>query len=258
MNTITQYLESIFLAVPKTDATEQLKTDVAANMEDRFEELLAEGKSENEAVGTVIAEFGSLDELLEGLDLQATARANEDQANEDVNVRNQFISGDVLSLTEAANFLVSYRKTATQIAFGVFFILFGLSAVVFTGMSPIFPAGFGVAFLFLTIAVGVGLFIVAGIKINQLLTFIQNRPILGETRAMLRAEKAKFQKSFSTCIILGVAFCILSPAPSIMTGGSSYAVSLLFTFIGAGVFLFIYGGMIYAAYNFPGQTTEQW
>ena len=39
-------------------------------MEDKYTELKNEGKSENEAVGTVIAEFGNLDELAEDLGIK--------------------------------------------------------------------------------------------------------------------------------------------------------------------------------------------
>ena len=38
-------------------------------MEDKYNELIAEGVSENTAVGTVISEFGNLDELAEDLGL---------------------------------------------------------------------------------------------------------------------------------------------------------------------------------------------
>ena len=39
-------------------------------MEDKYNELLAEGKSDNEAVGIVIAEFGNLDEVAEELGIR--------------------------------------------------------------------------------------------------------------------------------------------------------------------------------------------
>jgi hypothetical protein len=38
-------------------------------MEDKYNELISEGKKENEAIGIVISEFGNLDELAEGLGL---------------------------------------------------------------------------------------------------------------------------------------------------------------------------------------------
>ena len=44
-------------------------------MEDKYNELISEGKSENEAVGTVISEFGNLDELAETLGLNRQSSA---------------------------------------------------------------------------------------------------------------------------------------------------------------------------------------
>ena len=37
-------------------------------MEDKYNELIAEGKMDNEATGIVISEFGNLEELAEELD----------------------------------------------------------------------------------------------------------------------------------------------------------------------------------------------
>ena len=41
------------------------KAELMEMMEDKYEELMQEGMSEKEAVGTVISEFGDLDELAE-------------------------------------------------------------------------------------------------------------------------------------------------------------------------------------------------
>ena len=43
------------------------KAELMEMMEDKYEELMQEGMSEKEAVGTVISEFGNLDELAEEL-----------------------------------------------------------------------------------------------------------------------------------------------------------------------------------------------
>ena len=45
-------------------------------MEDKYEELKMEGKSENEAIGIVISEFGNIDELIDELGLLSTAAEN--------------------------------------------------------------------------------------------------------------------------------------------------------------------------------------
>ena len=45
------------------------KQELWGMMEDKYNELISEGLSENEAVGTVISEFGNLDELSKHSDL---------------------------------------------------------------------------------------------------------------------------------------------------------------------------------------------
>jgi len=67
MKTIRDYLDSLFLNVPTTPETKKAKEDLAAIMEDHYHELIEQGKSEHEAIGAVISEFGSIDELLQEL-----------------------------------------------------------------------------------------------------------------------------------------------------------------------------------------------
>lgn len=69
METIRTYLENMFSRLPQTPQIIRLENDMLRTMEDKYEELKNEGKSENEAVGIVISEFGNIDELLEELDL---------------------------------------------------------------------------------------------------------------------------------------------------------------------------------------------
>ena len=63
METIRNYLETMFLKLPNTPEVYKAKNELWQMMEDKYTELKEEGKSENEAVGIVISEFGNLDEL---------------------------------------------------------------------------------------------------------------------------------------------------------------------------------------------------
>ena len=54
METIKNYLENMFSGLPRTDEMTKLKNDIYENMNDKYQELKAEGKSENEAIGIVI------------------------------------------------------------------------------------------------------------------------------------------------------------------------------------------------------------
>ena len=65
METIRNYLETMFLKLPNTPEVYKAKNELWQMMEDKYNELIANGKTENEAIGTVIAEFGNLDELAE-------------------------------------------------------------------------------------------------------------------------------------------------------------------------------------------------
>ncbi len=78
MDTIMNYLENMFASMPKSKQMQQLKDDLLVHMEDKYQELKRAGKSENEAIGVVIAEFGNMEEIMDefGIDL------DDDRANE--------------------------------------------------------------------------------------------------------------------------------------------------------------------------------
>ena len=61
MKTIKNYLESMFAKLPNTPEVKKAKDELWQMMEDKYNELIAEGMSDNAAVGTVISEFGNLD-----------------------------------------------------------------------------------------------------------------------------------------------------------------------------------------------------
>lgn len=79
MDTIRIYLENMFARLPGTPEIMKLQNDMLHTMEDKYEELKSEGKSENEAIGIVISEFGNIDELIEELGLK-TAQNTEREA----------------------------------------------------------------------------------------------------------------------------------------------------------------------------------
>ena len=60
----------MFAKMPNTPEVRRAKDELWQMMEDKYNELLDEGKNENEAVGTVISEFGNLEELSKELGLE--------------------------------------------------------------------------------------------------------------------------------------------------------------------------------------------
>ena len=63
MNVIIAYLEAMFSAYPQTPRLLEAKAELQGMMEDAYTSLIGEGRSEDEAVGQVIRDFGNLDEV---------------------------------------------------------------------------------------------------------------------------------------------------------------------------------------------------
>ena len=63
MDAIKSYLENMFLHLPKTAEVLRAKEELAQMKEDKYNQLRSEGRTDNEAVGQVISEFGNLAEL---------------------------------------------------------------------------------------------------------------------------------------------------------------------------------------------------
>ena len=63
MNTIRNYINAMFSSLPKTPEILRLQAEMMENMEDKYHDLIREGKSEHEAVGIILADIGSAENL---------------------------------------------------------------------------------------------------------------------------------------------------------------------------------------------------
>ena len=110
METIRNYLETMFARLPITLEVQKAKNELWQMMEDKYTELIKDGKTENEAVGIVISEFGNLDELAEELGISNfVLQENQKQAG---NLR-------YVTLAEAKEYLHDKAHTACTVALGV-------------------------------------------------------------------------------------------------------------------------------------------
>lgn len=71
MEKIRNFVENMFLSLPDTPEVREAKAHILEGMADRYEALLAQGKSADEAFGVVAGEFGSMEELRQELGLSA-------------------------------------------------------------------------------------------------------------------------------------------------------------------------------------------
>ncbi|MGX7201033.1 hypothetical protein BCR22_00405 [Enterococcus plantarum] len=246
MNTIKDYIDSLFLGITETSQTKQLKEDLLASAEDRYEDLKKQGKSENEAIGNVISEFGSIDELVE-----------------EMNIKQEFIDDkgfelDGITLDESIRFFNIRRKGATFIGLGVMTIMIGAAAF-FTSVGVsggTYGTGFGLLFFFLGAAVGVPLFIIAGTSMGNSTRKLDDRFIPTQVKTEAKKRKEDFQRSFVFCMVAGVVLCILSVIPVVLfslvdptVGNELFGVGCMFLLASLGVFFFIFGGVIMGSFS---------
>ena len=70
MEAIRNYVEALFATLPQREDVLRVKADMLANLEDKFNALLDEGKNEAEATGIVVASIGSAEELRNNGEIQ--------------------------------------------------------------------------------------------------------------------------------------------------------------------------------------------
>lgn len=258
METIKAYVENVFRTLPDSEEILRTKEEILNNMLEKYNELKAEGKSEHEAVGIVISEFGNIDELLEEMNLLPT----EAQSAEKIYTESTSASDNknpLMSLKEVQEYLASYAKAAKTISLGVVLCILGVSLLLLfqqLSVDNIFRTAlvldgddlFGLIPLFGFIAVAVGLFIHSGMSLSKYQNVSQGVQLEKETIDYLEATKAGLQPAFTRNLIISVLMCVISPI--ILIGGytfvsdeSSYPVFIFLCVIAIPVYILVRSGV---------------
>ena len=240
MDTIKDYLEAMFASMPNTAEVRKAKDELLSMMEDKYNEMIADGISENTAVGTVISEFGNLDELAD--DLGLTKEVEEVKVQQPDNRR-------VVTSEEIQGFLDTESKNAWRIAIGVFLCITCVVYPIF-GIFECAGFNFGACGMFLSIGVAVALFVFSGITRKEW-EFLQKEPcrIDLNTAEAVRAQRKSFKSTRALLTSIGVLLCATCFVPAIVSSSGALSGGLLFIFIGLGVFLFVYTSVINSSYD---------
>lgn len=251
MDTIISYLNNLFANLPKTERVLALKDQLQSSMEDKYLALKAKGRSENEAIGSVISEFGNIDELMTELGLAPTPQPSPLKP---------------FSLSDARTFLAVTRQTAILIGIGVFLCLLGAASLILIGQlvdqgqlgQNLGESGRGALAMipfFILIATGVSLFVYSGMKLDPY-KFLETGEfeLAPAATSELERQRESFQPSFGLGIMIGVSLCILSPLALFLFSlfgeeRMGFGVPVLLVIVGVAVFFFIYFGTIKEAYN---------
>lgn len=215
MEEIKSYLDKMFTGLPMTDKVRKAKSELLTMMTDKYRELIAEGKSENEALGTVIMEFGNLNELSDELGLTEEIRSAEEQTV-------------VLTRADAEAYRRANHKYGLLFGIGAaLFILSPIQLIVngFLGSwdvapilrSLIFTAGFSALLIF--IAAGTGLIIYNETQKPKLRDLKKSLFRLdAEALAYVREHQAAEERRNTLLTVAAIASFIFAAIPPIAAG----------------------------------------
>ena len=258
METLRNYLETMFAGLPNTPEVLRARDELWQMMEDKYSELIAEGKSENAAIGTVISEFGNLDEIAG--DLGLTRGEKFDLSVELAEKRRH------VSLDEVKFYLRDKGGSSLLTAFGVFLCILSVTGPIF--FSSIFDGGkledlmsfIGVCFMMVSVAAAVGCFIYASQKMKKW-EFLKKEPcsIDYATANYVQDESVRFRTTGTMMLVIGIMLCVISWVPSALIETifsifspfdiSELTVSLFFIIVGFGVFLIVYSSLLKGRYE---------
>ena len=246
MDTIRTYLENMFLHLPKNPEVRRAKEELLSMMEDKYQELKREGRSENEAIGIVISEFGNLEEIAEELGLTNFMH----QENKRKNLR-------VISKEDASHFMENREKASYKVALGVVLTIWSpIMLIILSSTEEEFLGvqnggmALGLFVLIVMVAIAVGLFILSGVEYGRYdLDKNADFTLDFQAETYLRNEEERNRLSMAIKIIIGVVMCIVSVLPLILLGILDVrdemlimAVALLLFLVGSAVFLFVLAG----------------
>ncbi len=256
MNTLKSYLESMFAKMPNTREVLRAKDELWQMMEDKYMELIAEGKNENEAVGTVISEFGNLEELSGVLGLENAFSYQ--PAGGDTAQEAGIYDRQPLSFEEAKQYVDELVRQG-------FFVSIGVMLCIFSVIWPILSETFnwsqalGVTGMMLFIAAAVFLFVYSGIMVGKW-DYIKkgNYMIDFDTAKVMQNEQSRFRKDYAVRLTIGIILCVLCWLPSMVIEETALGridqfenmgAVFLFIIVGIGVMMIVYSSMTMEAYK---------
>lgn len=257
MEVINTYVNSLFAGLPADERLERARNDLLATMEEHYNDLKADGKSENEAVGTVISQFGNIDELLEELDIRV-AQPEEPAAEPDYAIH--------LTKEQALEYLAFRRKFGWRVGVGVMMCILAPAALIATesvltniaGLGSRMADGFALGALFVLIAAAVCLFVFSGVQNEKYERYEKEKIALTEDTVSLVEEKLEAnKKSFAGFVCAGLALVfaglITVGCVDAFFGGIDFAgdmsVTAMLAMIAVGVMFFCRAGSVRESYD---------
>ncbi|QUL55346.1 hypothetical protein KDC22_01830 [Paenibacillus tritici] len=253
MDTIIGYLNNMFASLPRTEQMHKLKQELLGNMEEKYYELKHDGKSENEAVGIVISEFGNIDELVSELGIG------------EIHQEEKVAMFPELTELETDEFIAAKKRSGLLIGLGVGLIMVGAGLLIL--ITSLAENGFmrsvlsedamsvmGIIFFLILLVPAIAMFIYSGLKLERFKYMESGFNLPYHLEAEIQHRQSGFAATYTLSLIMGVCLIVLSPiavfvASAFGDDASSYGVVVLLAVVAVSVFLFVYYGNIRGAYQ---------
>lgn len=244
METIKNYLESMFRGLPQTDKIMKAKSELLQMMEDKYTELIRSGKTENEAVGEVIQNFGNLEDLADDLGIDDILHATK---YSDVQRRK-------LSFDEVTEYISAAKKSILMHALGIMFCIISVTGPIMCDALDLNDM-IGVTAMFLFIGCGIVLMVMSNALMEQW-SFIKSEPCSVDAVSIdyLKNKIRDFTPTYSVLSSVGVLLCVLCFIPAAVLDEFGNGVmedlggALLFVFVGVGVLMMVYAKQVKKSY----------
>lgn len=244
MDIIKTYLDNMFQNLPNTPQVQRAREELLQMMEDKYTELKEEGKTENEAIGIVISEFGNLDELAEGLGIQGVMKQREEKEESSCRWMNR---------EEAECGLAELGRRAWIISVGVLLCILSPVSNIFCDALEVdryenLLVGIGACIMFALVAAAVVLFVLAGGVAKDWKE--GNFRLDEEAEQYVQKEKRKKSGVFQLFIAVGIAVCVLSVVPPIIVDSldikdpwEELSGGMFLILVAIGVLMIVYGAI---------------
>lgn len=242
MEAIRNYLETMFAALPNTPDVLKAKHELGQMMEDKYTELKEEGKTENEAIGTVIAEFGNLDELSSVLGIRSYVK------------KETPIMENILSFEEVKEFLNASYRRAVMVALGVMLCILSPITDIAVDITNFRYEKISVCLILLIISIAVGLFIYSGQMMHKWDYLRAKHYILDySTTEYVHAMQENYRSSHILLLTAGIVLCIMCAIPAILLENApiieEFSVIFVIATSAVGVFMIILTCMKNASFD---------
>ncbi|MGF3066913.1 permease prefix domain 1-containing protein [Facklamia sp. P12950] len=241
MDVIKTYLDSMFNKIEVNDEMLQLKAEILANMEDKYQDLIDSGLSEHEAVGKVITEFGSIEELIDAYQFKTQDK-------------NKLPHYPLLTEEEINAFITNSTKSNLLTALGTF-LMIASSSVFMTlesvlGENSTLADSFGISIIIVSIVIAIGFYVTASQFNGKPKKVAKGEYRLSKNlERQLKNDLKQQEKVSSYGFIAGIALILLPIIPivivdslNVATGLADLTISGLLICVASAVFLFIYLG----------------